>query len=88
MTLADFIDFVSDKWKIEPSAIFMGSFLIWNGLMPKHKTKLPQKMVDLIKDAKTMEYADLLVVVEEEEEEEEDGNEEEGGGPTIRLYFD
>ena len=89
MTLSDFIDFVSDKWKIEPGAIFMGSFLIWNGLMPKHKTKLPMKMIDLIKDGKNMEYADLLVVVEEEEEEEEEGKEEEeGGGPTIRLYFD
>lgn len=89
MTLSDFIDFVSDKWKIEPGAIFMGSFLIWNGLMPKHKTKLPMKMVDLIKDAKNLEYADLLVVVEEEEEEDEEGkDEEEGGGPTIRLYFD
>ena len=94
MTLQDFIDFVSDKWNIEIGAVFMGNSQVWNGLMPKHRARLPKMLSELVKKTDGMEYVDLLALVEEEEEEsdededmDDEEDEEESGGPTIRFFF-
>ena len=88
MSLQDFLNFVSDKWKIEIGAVFQGNSQIWNGLMPKHRARLPKMVSELTKKTDEMEYVDLLAIVEEEEEDEDmEEDEEESGGPTIRFFF-
>ncbi len=80
ITLQEFCDYFQKKHNLKVTGVFQDVSMIYVGLMPLHKKRLPQKMSKLLKGGEQLEYADLIVAYSKE-----DGTDV--NGPSVRLYL-
>ncbi|PIK61135.1 putative ubiquitin-like modifier-activating enzyme 6-like [Apostichopus japonicus] len=86
--MQDFVQYFKDKYKLTVSLVVQGTKMIYVSMLPGHKKRLKQTMVELIKPADGIRYVDLTIAFEIEDEEEDFDADGDLPAPPIRYFFD
>ncbi|XP_065909784.1 ubiquitin-like modifier-activating enzyme 6 [Dysidea avara] len=82
-TLRQFIQQVQDTYKLQPSMVVYGVKMIYVPLLPGHKKRLGQTMVQLLKQPKNVNYVDLTLSFQHPSDPDQDSM----AGPPVRYFL-
>lgn len=79
ITLSALVEYFKKKFGLNVTGVFQDTTMIYVPMMPIHRKRLPQKMSQLLKNAKDRKYIDLIISFEK------DGVDV--IGPGVRFFF-